>query len=110
MVNTLFLQPDVLEKSVDDRFKRYEKIIQAEQRSELFDFDEATEIAVVAYGACARVVKSAVRMAKECGINAGLIRPKTLWPFPDDVIKKNAGKRLKYQTYTCHRNEQRTNG
>ena len=92
VVNTLFLQPDVLEKSVDDRFKRYEKIIEAEQRSELFHFDEATEIAVVAYGACARVVKSAVRMAKECGINAGLIRPKTLWPFPDDVIKKNAGK------------------
>lgn len=92
VINTLFLQPDVLEKSVNDRFKRYEKIIEAEQRSELFNFDESTEIAVVAYGACARVVKSAVRMAKECGINAGLIRPKTLWPFPDDAIKKNAGK------------------
>ncbi|MDE6148574.1 MAG: 3-methyl-2-oxobutanoate dehydrogenase subunit beta, partial [Ruminococcus sp.] len=92
VINTLFLQPDVLEKSVDERFKRYEKIIENEQRSELFDFDENTEIAVVAYGACARVVKSAIRMAKEKGINAGLIRPQTLWPFPNNEMKKNAGK------------------
>ena len=33
---------------------------------------------------------SAVDMAREQGIKAGLIRPITLWPFPVDSIKKNA--------------------
>lgn len=91
VINTLFLQPDVLEKSVNDRFERYEKIIEKEQRCELFEFDNDTEIAVVAYGASARVVKSTVRMAREEGIKVGLIRPQTLWPFPKDKIKEFAG-------------------
>ena len=48
------------------------------------------EITLVAYGATARVVKSAVNMAREQGIKAGLVRPKTLWPFPVKQIQKAA--------------------
>ena len=41
-----------------------------------------------AYGATARVVKSAVNSAREMGIKAGMFRPKTLWPFPVKEINE----------------------
>ena len=47
---------------------------------------EDAEYALVAYGAMARIVKSAVDQAREMGIRAGLIRPITLWPFPTKEI------------------------
>ena len=37
-----------------------------------------------------RIVKSAVNTAREQGIKAGVIRPITLWPFPEKVINKAA--------------------
>jgi len=61
---------------------------------ELFGMDDA-RIAIVAYGITARCAKSAVRMARKRGIKAGLIRLKTVWPFPEKIIRKYAGK-VKY--------------
>ena len=46
---------------------------------------------VVAYGITARIAKTAVRMAREQGIKAGLFRPITLWPFPSKELKALAG-------------------
>ncbi len=48
---------------------------------------EDADIIVAAYGAVARIAKSAVHSARELGIKAGLVRPITLWPFPSDIIK-----------------------
>ena len=61
--------------------------IQAEeQRAETFLVEDA-EIVLVAFGATSRICRSAVRAARDEGIKAGLIRPITLWPFPEDAIK-----------------------
>ena len=87
IVNSLYLQPDVLEKSVQDRFKRYEEIKANHAEAEMYLTDDA-EIVIIAYGATARVAKSAVNMAREQGIKAGLIRPITLWPFPVKQINE----------------------
>lgn len=81
IINSLYLQPDVLEKSVTDRFKRYDEIKEKHAEAELYKTEDA-DIVVTAYGATSRVAKSAVNMAREQGIKAGLIRPVTLWPFP----------------------------
>lgn len=88
IVNSLYLQPDVLEKSVQERFKRYDEIKANHAEADMYLTDDA-EIVVTAYGATARVAKSAVNMAREQGIKAGLIRPITLWPFP--VKQMNEG-------------------
>lgn len=40
------------------------------------------EIGLFAYGATARSAHQAVRDARARGIKAGLLRPRTLWPFP----------------------------
>jgi 2-oxoglutarate ferredoxin oxidoreductase subunit alpha len=49
---------------------------------------ENTKIAVFAAGICARSAKAAVNMARAEGIEVGLLRPLTIWPFPDDAVKK----------------------
>jgi 2-oxoglutarate/2-oxoacid ferredoxin oxidoreductase subunit alpha len=58
-------------------------------RSETFFLDDA-EIIVVAYGTPSRTVKTAVKKAREQGKKIGMIRPISLWPFPDELFKKDA--------------------
>lgn len=89
VVNSLYLTPQALEDLVVERFKRYEKIKATEQRASEYLTEDA-DIILVAFGASARVAHSAVDMAREQGIKAGLIRPITLWPFPTDCLKKAA--------------------
>ncbi len=57
---------------------------------------EDAEILLVAYGISARVAKAAVRQARSNGIKAGLIRPITLWPFPEEVIRNSAKEGRKF--------------
>ena len=91
IVNSLYLKPDELEKRTVERFARYEVLKQNEVRYEDYMMDDA-EIAVVAYGATSRIVKSAVNTAREMGIKAGAIRPITLYPFPTKRIGEAADK------------------
>lgn len=85
IINSLYLQPDALEKSVRERFERYAEVEEKHSEAELYLTEDA-EIVVTAYGATSRIAKSAVNMAREQGIKAGLVRPITLWPFPTKQI------------------------
>ncbi len=85
IVNSLYLVPDELEKNNFERFERYETVKENEVRYESFMMDDA-EICVVAFGIAARVAKNAVKDARKLGIKAGLIRPITVWPFPEKAI------------------------
>jgi 2-oxoglutarate ferredoxin oxidoreductase subunit alpha len=49
--------------------------------------DDAS-ICLFAYGTAARAARQAVHMARDKRIRAGLIRPITIWPFPDDELKQ----------------------
>jgi 2-oxoglutarate ferredoxin oxidoreductase subunit alpha len=85
IVNSLYIDPPVLEAVIKARFEKYEMITEKEQRCEEYLTDDA-EIVVVAYGAAARIARSAVDAARKEGIKAGVIRPITLWPFPGKAI------------------------
>ena len=86
IINSLILSPDDLEKSVQERFERYDRIAKEEAMAQCYLTDDA-DIVLVAYGATARVTQSAVDLAREKGIKAGLVRPQTLWPFPVEHIR-----------------------
>lgn len=86
VVNSLYLTAEALEDLNVERYERYAAIERDEQRAEAFMTDDA-DIVVVAFGASARVARSAVVAAREKGVKAGLIRPITLWPFPVDAIE-----------------------
>ena len=89
IINSLYLTPEELEKTVLDRYKRYEVLENEHTEAETYLTEDA-EILVAAYGATARVAKSAVIKAREAGVKAGLIRPITLWPFPKKEIAKSS--------------------
>lgn len=89
VVNSLYLTADELERLNVERYERYAAIERDEQRAEAFLVDDA-DVVVVAFGASARVARSAVVEARAKGVKAGLIRPITLWPFPKDAIKRAA--------------------
>ena len=61
--------------------KKYQEIEETEQRWESFCTEDA-EIVLVAYGISSRVSKEAVKIARAKGLKLGLIRPRTLWPYP----------------------------
>lgn len=89
VTNSLYLTPQELENLVRARFERYKVVEANEPKAEEYLTEDA-DIVLVAYGATARIAKSAVNMAREIGIKAGLIRPITLWPFPNDILAKAA--------------------
>lgn len=89
VVNSLFLQPEKLEQTNIERYQRYDAIRAAEQRAEEYLVEDA-EIVVVAFGASSRIARSAVNKAREAGIQVGLVRPITLWPFPEDAVRRAA--------------------
>ena len=89
IVNSLSLVPEELEKLNIARFERYELVKKNETMYEEYMMDDA-DIAIAAFGIAARVSKNAVNEARKRGIKAGLIRPITLWPFPDAPFKKAA--------------------
>ena len=91
MINSLHLKPEVLEQKIRERFERYETIKEKEVRFEEL-FTEDADFVVVAYGAASRVAKSAVMQARKEGIKVGLLRPITLWPFPEKILSQLAGK------------------
>ena len=87
IVNSLYLVPEELENSILNRYKRYEVIKANHTEAESYLCDDA-DIVVTAYGAAARVAKSAVNRARAMGIKVGLFRPITLWPFPVNEINE----------------------
>jgi len=91
IVNSLYLQPDALEKTNIARFERYKVIEENEPMWEEYMMDDA-EICVVAFGIASRVAKNAVVAARAEGIKVGLIRPITLWPFPKAPLAAAADK------------------
>lgn len=85
VINSLYLQPEELERMIVERFARYAEVKRLETRMEAYRTEDAEYVAV-AYGAAARIVRGAVDQARKKGIKAGLVRPKTLWPYPSDAI------------------------
>ncbi|OIQ54699.1 2-oxoglutarate ferredoxin oxidoreductase subunit alpha [Neomoorella thermoacetica] len=59
-------------------------------RYEAYFVDDEPEVILVAYGSPSRVVKSAVKVAREQGLKVGGLRLVTLWPFPEEIFSWQA--------------------
>ena len=60
-----------------DQIMEYEEVL----------LDDA-QVVVIAYGSTARSARRAVLTAREEGIRVGLLRLITVWPFPEDKVRK----------------------
>ncbi len=54
--------------------------------------DNDLQVLLVAYGFTARSALGAVRLARKAGVQTGLLRLTTLWPFPEEAVRKMAGR------------------
>jgi len=68
---------------------KYAKIRENEVRFEEYKMDDA-DYAITAFGTVARIAKTTIELARNEGIKIGLIRPITLYPFPEKVIENRA--------------------
>ena len=73
--------------------KKFRDIEENEVRYERYQCEDA-DIVLVAYGSLARVCISAMKLAREEGIRVGLIRPITLWPYPEKAFRDLNGKKF----------------
>lgn len=67
--------------------EKYRQIEEREQRWEEILLDGA-KLVVLAFGSAARVALDAVQVARAEGLPVGMIRPITLWPFPQKGLAK----------------------
>ncbi|MDR2109664.1 MAG: 3-methyl-2-oxobutanoate dehydrogenase subunit VorB [Coriobacteriales bacterium] len=95
VVNSLFLVAQELEDSILERWQRYRAIQEKEQRAEKYLTEDA-EYVIVAYGAVARIARSACNLARAEGIRAGLIRPISLWPYPVAALQETVANAKAY--------------
>ena len=80
-INSVWLKQELLEERIYEMWPKYEK---AERELPEYDTKNLAdaEVVFVSYGSTSRVCLEAIDILAKEGIQAGLIRPKTLWPFP----------------------------
>jgi len=92
LVKTLFLDPEELNRQNLILKAKYERMKQEEVRYETYATDQAYEALIVSYGTMSRVCKTAIDNLKATGLRIGLIRPRSLFPFPESAIRNAAAK------------------
>jgi 2-oxoglutarate/2-oxoacid ferredoxin oxidoreductase subunit alpha len=102
-INSLELDPSVLEKHVLAMYDKYAIVEKNEVRFESYNVSDANEVLCVAFGTASRIVKSAIDELQAKGKSVGLIRPITLWPYPTKQIYDAIGPKVK-QVYVFELN------
>ncbi|MFH1825276.1 MAG: 3-methyl-2-oxobutanoate dehydrogenase subunit VorB [Candidatus Firestonebacteria bacterium] len=91
---SLMMAPGILERHNWHLAEKYKIIEEKEIKCELYKVEDA-EILIVAQGIVGRISKGAVELGRTKGVKIGLVRPITLWPFPDDILNKVSKKAKK---------------
>ncbi|HUX44139.1 MAG TPA: 3-methyl-2-oxobutanoate dehydrogenase subunit VorB [Terracidiphilus sp.] len=81
LITSLHMEINDLEQHVRKLEAKYRQAEQNETRAEDWYADGA-EIVLVGYGIVGRILKAVTAEARAAGINVGLLRPITLYPFP----------------------------
>jgi 2-oxoglutarate ferredoxin oxidoreductase subunit alpha len=94
-IKSLLMKDGALEQHNVQLQEKYKKITENEVKYESYLTEDA-DIIIAAYGISSRIAKSAVKLARKNGIKTGLLRPKTLWPFPSNVINSLAKPNVRF--------------
>ncbi len=86
LITSLFMDIDDLEAHVRHLEQKYRFAEQLETRAEEWRTEDA-EIVLVGYGIVGRILKAVTAEARAEGINVGVWRPITLYPFPVPSFK-----------------------
>lgn len=89
LITSIDLDPDLLEKHNQHLQAKYAEIKAKEVRFDEYQTQDA-ELVVIGYGIISRILRSVVEKGRKNGIKIGLLRPITLWPFPEKRIQELA--------------------
>lgn len=90
-ITSIFMEPPAIHEHNLKLTEKYCRMAREIVAHEAFLLDDA-EYAFIAYGICARVCKSSARLLRKRGIRAGVLRPKTLFPFPTGAVSSLIGR------------------
>ena len=91
VIASIYLVPEEEEKFNLKLQAKFEVIRRNEIRYQEYEVEDADYV-VVAFGTSGRVAQTAVRQARAQGIRAGLFRPISLFPFPEQRLSQLANK------------------
>jgi len=92
IAHSLFLDPEALEKNNHVLAAKYKVWQKDGIRFATYNLDNNPRLLIVAYGTMARICSTAIDELKQKGVEVGLIRPITLYPFPAAAILQHAKK------------------
>ena len=101
VITSLEMDATIMEQNNLRLQAKYEKMKTEEVRYEKINCEDA-DFVLVAFGSAARVCQKTVQMARNKGIKVGLLRPITLFPFPEKVILDMAGKVKGFLSVECN--------
>jgi 2-oxoisovalerate ferredoxin oxidoreductase alpha subunit len=90
-ITSLHMDPNKLEQHNRKLEEKYREAERHEARAEEWRTDDA-DIVLVGYGIVGRILKAVTAEARAEGINVGLLRPITLYPFPAQAFRKAANR------------------
>jgi len=95
IIRSLLLGDGALEEHNKHLQEKFGRMKASEVRAETYHINDSDTV-VVAYGSAARLAKSAMLKARAKGLKVGLIRPITLWPFPEKLIEDVASRAKRF--------------
>ncbi len=92
VINSLYLAAEELERHNLDLAEKYARMRRDEVRTESYRTQEPYDLLIVAYGTVARVCKTAIESLRARGHKVAMLRPVTLFPFPEVELRAAAEK------------------
>ena len=92
LVKTLFLDPAALNNHNLLLKAKYDQMRCEEVRYEAYNTDSDYRVLLVSYGTMSRVCRTVIDNLKEEGLEVAMIRPQTLFPFPEAAIAEASSK------------------
>jgi len=92
LIRSLYLDPEVLNKHNLKLKAKYERMKAEEVRYEAYNAEGEYQALIISYGTMSRVCRTAIDQLKDQGLEVGMIRPQTLFPFPEDAVEKAAAR------------------
>ena len=89
IISSIYLNVADGERANYRMMNKWQQVKANEVRYKDYYLDDA-DIAIVGFGSAGRIALTAVRKARAEGIRVGLVRPITLWPFPEKVFQEAA--------------------
>ena len=90
LVKSLFLDPVALNEHNLMLKAKYDRMRAEEVRYETYALETPYRALIVSYGTMSRVCRTAIDRLADEGLHVGMLRPQTLFPFPEQAVARAA--------------------